>query len=53
MERQEGVSFCSSNGASGENWVVVRGRIANGLATTDKQAMARAFETTTRTEAGP
>ena len=35
-------------GASGRNREGGRGRIANGLATTDKRAIARAFETTTR-----
>jgi len=35
-------------GASGRNWEGGRGRIASGLATTDKRAIARAFGTTTR-----
>jgi len=35
-------------GASGRNWEGGRGRVANGLATTDKRAIARAFGTTTR-----
>jgi len=35
-------------GASGRNREGGRGRIANGLATTDKRAIARAFGTTTR-----
>jgi len=35
-------------GASGRNREGRRGRIASGLATTDKQAIARAFGTTTR-----
>jgi len=35
-------------GASGQNRGEGRGRIASGLATTDKQAIARAFGTTTR-----
>jgi len=34
--------------ASGQNREGGGGRIANGLATTDKQAIARAFGTTTR-----
>jgi len=34
-------------GASGRNREGGRGRIANGLATTDKPAIARAFGTTT------
>jgi len=34
--------------ASGRNREGDRGRIANGLATTDKRAIARAFGTTTR-----
>ena len=36
-------------GASGRNREGGRGRIANGLATTNKRAIARAFGTTTRT----
>jgi len=35
-------------GASGQNREGGRGRIASGLATTDKRAIARAFGTTTR-----
>jgi len=35
-------------GASGRNREGGRGRIASGLATTDKQTIARAFGTTTR-----
>jgi len=35
-------------GASGRNREGGRGRIVNGLARTDKQAIARAFGTTTR-----
>jgi len=35
-------------GASGRNREGGRGRIASGLATTDKRAIARAFGTTTR-----
>ena len=35
-------------GASGRNREGCRGRITNGLATTDKRAIARAFRTTTR-----
>jgi len=48
MRRQLGASFCSSNSASGQNQEVDEGRIANGLATTDKRAIARAFRTTTK-----
>jgi len=48
MRGQLGASCCSSNGASGQNWEVGEGRIANRLATTDKQAIARAFGTTTK-----
>jgi len=35
-------------GASGRNREVGAGRIASGLATTDKQAIARSFGTTTK-----
>jgi len=35
-------------GASGWNWEVGGGRIASGLATTDKRAIARAFGMTTK-----
>jgi len=35
-------------GASGQDREGGRGRIASGLATTDKRAIARAFGTTTR-----
>ena len=35
-----------SNGASGQNWEEGEERIANGLATTDKEAVQRAFGTT-------
>ena len=45
-KRQYGASSCSSNGASGQNREEDEGRIANGLATTDKLAIARAFGTT-------
>jgi len=37
-------------GASGQNREGGSGRIANGLATTDQRAIARAFGTTTRPE---
>jgi len=37
-------------GASGRNREGGRGRIASGLSTTDKQAIARAFGTTRRPE---
>jgi len=40
-------------GASGRNREGGRGRIANGLATTDKRAIARAFGTTTRLARDP
>jgi len=42
MRRQSGASCCSINGASGQNQEEGEGRIASGLATTDKQAIARA-----------
>jgi len=46
MRRQYGASFGSSNGASGQNQEEGEGRIVNGVATTDKPAIAMAFGTT-------
>jgi len=51
--RQSGASSCISNGASGRNKEVEERRIENMLATTDKQAIPRAFGMTTKPRREP